>query len=341
MSDLSEAKALVRRFTDALDAAPPDAAVDALSSHVSDDYHWRGMAPFGERRGAAAVAEACWTPFKAAVTPIQRRRDIFFAGKSDMNGAPGIWVAEMGHLLGNFDAPWLGLRPTRRMLFLRYAEFHRVTDGRIAETATFADMMGILAQIGSPALPASTGSFLLTPGPADHAGVLTGDSPPEEGRATLALIERMIDRLLGAGVRTTKADLEQDWVEDMLWWGPAGIGASYTQARYLEQHCAPFETGLEIVGHAGHIARLAEGMMGGFFGYPSLIVRPAGGYLGLTTRAPVEAGMRIVDLYRRAGDRLAENWIFIDHLHFLEQLEMDLLARHRALVAGGPAGQTR
>jgi hypothetical protein len=42
------------------------------------------------------------------------------------------------------------------------------------------------------------------------------------------------------------------------------------------------------------------------------------------------AEMRIVDLYRREGDLLAENWIFIDHLHFLNQLGYDVLGRMAA-----------
>ena len=36
--------------------------------------------------------------------------------------------------------------------------------------------------------------------------------------------------------------------------------------------------------------------------------------------------MRVVDLYRRDGDKLAENWIFIDILHFLAEQGVDLLA---------------
>ena len=46
-------------------------------------------------------------------------------------------------------------------------------------------------------------------------------------------------------------------------------------------------------------------------------MKSKGGYMGLTTAGETEAEMRIVDLYRRAGDKLAENWIFIDNLHFL------------------------
>jgi hypothetical protein len=137
----------------------------------------------------------------------------------------------------------------------------------------------------------------------------------------------MIARLVGEGVRTTKADLELDWREDMLWWGPSGIGAAYTQERYLKQHCGPFEAGLEFVRHDGHETRIAEGNFGGFFGYPSLIMRPTGGYMGVTSASDREFEMRIVDIYRREGDRLAENWIFIDHLHVLHQLGHDALAR--------------
>ena len=38
------------------------------------------------------------------------------------------------------------------------------------------------------------------------------------------------------------------------------------------------------------------------------------------------AEMRVVDVYRREADKLAENWIFIDMLHFLLQQGVDLLA---------------
>lgn len=87
---------------------------------------------------------------------------------------------------------------------------------------------------------------------------------PEDGAATLALIERMIARIVGKGVRVSRDDLRLDWKPDILWWGPSGIGASYTQSRYIEQHCEPFEAGLEFVKHDGHETRIAEGNFGGF-----------------------------------------------------------------------------
>ena len=41
--------------------------------------------------------------------------------------------------------------------------------------------------------------------------------------------------------------------------------------------------------------------------------------------------MRVVNSYRRDGDKLAENWIFIDHLHFSKILGVDLLERAKFL----------
>ena len=39
---------------------------------------------------------------------------------------------------------------------------------------------------------------------------------------------------------------------------------------------------------------------------------------------------RVVDIYRREGDKLAENWVFIDILHYLKTQGLDVLARNAA-----------
>jgi len=41
--------------------------------------------------------------------------------------------------------------------------------------------------------------------------------------------------------------------------------------------------------------------------------------------------MRVVDMYRREGEKLAENWIFIDLLYFLKQQGLDVLERNKSL----------
>ena len=38
---------------------------------------------------------------------------------------------------------------------------------------------------------------------------------------------------------------------------------------------------------------------------------------------------RVIDIYRREGDKLAENWIFIDMLHFWKMQGLDILGQAR------------
>jgi hypothetical protein len=49
------------------------------------------------------------------------------------------------------------------------------------------------------------------------------------------------------------------------------------------------------------------------------------------TASPGPADMRVVDVYRREGDKLAENWIFIDILHYLNMQGLDVLGRMASL----------
>ena len=46
------------------------------------------------------------------------------------------------------------------------------------------------------------------------------------------------------------------------------------------------------------------------------------------------ADMRVVDVYRRSSDKLAENWVFIDMLHFLNMQGLDVLAELKSPHSG-------
>ena len=60
-------------------------------------------------------------------------------------------------------------------------------------------------------------------------------------------------------------------------------------------------------------------------------MKPSGNFMGLPkTEKTVE--MRVVDIYRREGNKLAENWIFIDLLYFLMQQGVDVLNRTEKIV---------
>jgi len=325
--DFTSQKELVRGFYAALEAADPGESADVLARFCTPDLLWRGMHPFGILTGPDAVAEAFWDPLKSALARMQRRMDIFMAGRNSLDEGGAVWVSSMGHLMGLFDAPWLGIRPTRKIAMQRYAAFHRVENGQIAETAMFFDIPALMMQAGLQPFPVQTGAQLIQPGPLPHDALMFGAQNPEEGARTLATINAMISDLgqwkLGLPL---EEELARTWHDDMIWWGPAGIGATYTIERYAKQHSGPFRAGFAERTGTGHICRFAEGHYGGFFGWPNFTARPTGGFMGMpATGQPGE--FRVVDIYRRKGDKLAENWVFIDLLHFWKTQGVDILAR--------------
>jgi len=321
-------KSLVLRFYDELDKATGDDVEGVLSGYTTDDYFFRGMHPFYEQHGALAVADVFWKPFRKAFKPIQRRQDIFMAGTNDIDGSD--WVCSMGHLMGLFDEDWLGIRPTRKMTFLRYADFNRIADGKIAETGFFCDIISVMQQAGADPLPTQTGAAILTPGPLTHDGLMFDEQEPGESLLTLKLVNEMLQDLTGSGLHSAQDELARTWHPDMIWFGPAGIGATYTLDRYEEQHQGPVEDGLDNIEFHGHECRFAEGNYAGWFGWSNLTMKPSGGFLGLPA-SDRKVEMRVVDMYRREGEKLAENWIFIDLLYFLKQQGLDVLERNQNL----------
>ncbi|MFC6642713.1 MULTISPECIES: nuclear transport factor 2 family protein [Sulfitobacter] len=325
MSYITGAKGIVRAFHTALDSAPLDGITQALSDHCSSNYRWRGYHPFNELTGPAQVADTFWRPLRRSLTHMQRREDIFFAGVNSLAEDSSVWVVSMGHLMGLFDEPWLEIVPTRKITSLRYCEFSRVDQGQIIESAMYFDIPHLMIQAGLAPFPGQTGAHLVQPGPQPHNGLLLDPQNPNEGRRTLDLINRMISDLgqWNSGL-SLRDELAQTWAEDMLWWGPAGIGATYTIDRYMEQHSAPFRAGFAERSKTQHVCRLAEGHFGGFFGWPNFTARPTGGFMGYPGGS--EAGeFRVIDIYRRDHDKLAENWVFIDLPHFWKSQGYDIL----------------
>jgi predicted ester cyclase len=328
MSDFQHQKQIVRNYTEQFDTADIDSLKTTLSNLVSRDYQWRGMHPFYELKGVDCVIDRFWRPLKKSFKHLQRREDIFFAGQNIYQDDNEVWTCSMGHFMGLFDSDWLGIPATRKMAFLPYAEFHRIQDGKIAETALFIDIIRIMQQAGIDPFPHQTAAAIIQPGPRTHDGLLFEPQDAHATRMTLELVEAMVADLTELNI--TKNDncppeiLAKTWADDMIWYGPAGIGSTYTIRRYQEQHQYPFRQQLSDKVFNGHVTRIGEGNYVGWFGWPNLNNKNKGGFLGLP-KSDIHAEMRVVDIYRRDGDKLAENWVFIDILYYLMQHGIDLL----------------
>jgi len=322
---LDYAKQSVLQYLRQLDAAAGgDQTIDVCAANLASSHRYRGVHPFNSFEGVVTLADTVWTPLKAATGPIQRRLDIFLAGYNELDQRQSIWIVAMGHLLGLFDRSWLGITPTRKVVDLPFVSFFRIENEQIVETVEFFDILAVADQAGeNPFAEFQTAAQFLAPGPRTHDGCLFRPQDRSASRKTLDLTQTMLNELV-IEMRSPPEHLARYWHSDMNWFGPTGIGSCVGFGSYRRGHTRPFEERLEFLEGLPWGCSVAEGHYAGFFWRPCLKMRSLGGFLGLPESDKV-AEMRVVDIYRRQGDKLAENWIFIDFLHVVHQFGVDVI----------------
>ena len=320
-------KKIVLDFYNSVQKCRTDEIPEILSLHYSENMLWRGFHPFNEIQGIMHLYTDFWQPLKKSFSNLQKRMDIFFAGNNSLSSNRDVWVVSMGHLMGLFDTPWIGIKHTNKIAMLRYCEFNKIVKGKITEVAMFFDIPHLMIQAGLKPFPLETGISLVQPGPISHNGLLFKEQNLIDTKNTSELIEKMINDVKiwnNFDKKSLIKELRKNWKDDMIWWGPTGIGSSFTIERYVEQHALPFRNNFINRKFNGHICRLSEGIFGGFFGWPNLTLTPNQKFMGLKTTKK-SCDMRVIDIYRREGNKLAENWVFIDFLHFWKMQGIEIL----------------
>ena len=102
-----------------------------------------------------------------------------------------------------------------------------------------------MKQAGLAPLPMQTGAEIVNPGPRTQDGLLFDTQDDGESQKTLDLIMAMCDDLVEKdGFQSSNSSLATTWHDDMIWYGPSGIGATYTIERYQVQHQGAVPRGL-------------------------------------------------------------------------------------------------
>jgi hypothetical protein len=299
---------------------------------LAPDCLWVASHPVNELVGPEAVAAGFFAPLLAAMPDVERRTDLFFGGYWDglICGGEGVWVTCAGHYLGSFRCDLFGIPATGEPAWLRFGEFYRIADGRIAEARILLDIVDLARQAGRPVLPTSSGLELLVPGPRTQDGLLRAESDPALGRGCLDLVMQMI---AGLGrydqINLESMGMSRFWHPQMMWYGPCGIGTTRAMAGFERHHQQPFLGALPDRKGGNHRARFGEGNYAASTGWPSIHATHRGPYLGVAaSNKPVT--MRVMDWWRAADGLLVENWVLLDLPHFFLQMDIDILARaHR------------
>ncbi len=338
MTDPAGDKAFVAAFLDAMAEAPAGGAAAVLERFCHPDAVWRIFHPFGRIEGTAAAAELFWDPLEAAFPDHEHR--IGFLAAGDYEGRR--WVSTLGHLMGTFSAPWLGLPATHALSFLRFALNAEVRDGRIAQAYVLFDFIDLMRQAGHypfRRMPGSAEQWPMAPlgagGPLDRAD-------PVQGAETMRIVREMQMGLPKAdelqALKTQRGKHSEHWHANMNWYGPAGIGSARGQRGFVDYHgvlfIQAFPDRAGIVREAegpqerpGHYVRVGDGRFAVTAGWPSLYgTHLGGGWLGLPPSGR-KVEMRVADWYRIDGDdKIIDNWVMIDIVHICDQIGLDLLA---------------
>jgi predicted ester cyclase len=283
-----------------------------------------------ECAGPAEFAERFLIPLRTALTPLTRRDDLVMAGVSNPPGK-GEWVSLMGHYVGNFTRPLFGIKPHDRLAFVRYGEFYRIEDGKIADARLLVDFLDLARQAGQMRLPPELGTEMLFPAPATHDGVMLHDNDPAAGKASVGLVEAMLKDLRvfkpGSFESAGQTGKGGYWHEHMLWYGPAGIGSNYTYPGFQKDHRASFLTAFPDRVGGNHYARFGDGAYVCSGGWPSIHATHGGDYLGVKATGR-KITQRVMDFWRCADGQIMENWVFIDMPDLFLQMGVDLLPQN-------------
>ena len=295
-------------------------------ANLAEDHRLHGCAPLNTVDGRDGYAQVLLAPLNAAFPRGEERCDIRLAG----NYKDGDWVASSGHIAGLFEQALFGIPATGRTAMVRFGRFERHHDGKIAETILILDLPALMMQSGCWPCGPAMGPAFPAPGPATHDGMVGPDDGG--GAASLALVNAMIGGLHEFDGSLQSMGMRGYWTDDFWWYGPAPIGNFRGHADYERGHQLPFLTAFPDREGGNHRARIGQGMYTASAGWPSITATHAGGgWLGLapTGRAVT---MRVMDFWRRDGDRLAENWVMIDIPDLLDQMGIDVFERMRVLL---------
>ena len=315
----------------AIQRLPGPGLAAACRELLTPDCQWHAVHPINTLVGPEAVADDFFAPLARAFPDIERRTDLFFGGHWDglLDGGEGWWVTCTGHYIGHFKADWLGIPATGELATLRFGEFYRIVDGRIAEARVLLDIVDLARQAGRMLLPKSNGQDILVPGPRGHDGLLRGVVDPALGQDSLAQVMAMIGGLMRFDQANLKSmGMVSHWHPDMMWYGPCGIGTSRAISGFERHHQKPFLHAFPDRKGGNHRARFGEGAFVASTGWPSIHATNRGDYLGVpATQGPIT--MRVADWWRCEAGLLVENWVLIDLPHLMLQMGVDLMARLR------------
>src|SRR6056297_1433200 len=169
MTDLvmDEHKQILNAFRTAMYEGDQATACAALEDASKPDAAFHLSHPFETLKGPGAFLNEAVLPLFKAMPDLERRDFIVIAG-DDEHGHN--WVGCGGFICGTFVKPFLDIPATGHIAHMRYHEFFRIEDGKIAEYQAIWDIPELMMQANAWPLSPSLGREWNIPAPASGDG---------------------------------------------------------------------------------------------------------------------------------------------------------------------------
>ncbi len=138
-NDLSKSEDTLKAI-DAMVNGLNDHDIDNMGRFFSDAFRWMGNAGCGTKNGLSEFQENWQRPFQEA-----------FSGKVCIDEArivQGEWAAAFGRQEAIHSGTFMGIEPTHKKVEIRYMDFWKVVDGRIADNWVMVDFPSVMQQLG-------------------------------------------------------------------------------------------------------------------------------------------------------------------------------------------------
>lgn len=325
-------KQIVREYWGALESANAGGAEEVCQTYMAEHHRWRGFEPLGDLDGPGGFVKGFWAPLLESFPDLERKTWVYFGGKSngriDGTNDGRMWVTGTGVLRATFSKDYLTIPATGSEVNIRWGEFCRLEDGKIAETFFLIDLIDLMQQAGFQILPPSRGKDGVYPPPAADDGVLLDPQDDEDSAYSLEHVRRFIFDGLN---KFDESDLKsmgmaQFFHPDVSWYGPGGIGACLSFREFEELHQKSWLHAFPDRSVQDLDALIAEGLFSGGPGWDGVLATHKGEYLGYEATGR-RLGFNGLDWWKRDGEKYIENWVFVDMIHLFRQLGVDLFAQ--------------
>ena len=136
LSQKDETRRVIEGMVDGLN----DHRIDDIGAFFAENFRWMGNAGCGTKTGLKEFQDNWQRPFQAA-----------FSNKVCIDEARlymGEWAAAFGRQEAVHSGEFMGIAATGKIVEIRYMDFWKVVDGKIADNWVMVDFLHVMAQLG-------------------------------------------------------------------------------------------------------------------------------------------------------------------------------------------------